>query len=264
MDTEAYDFNEDTLSALQELDLTYYGSKAYYALILTGTSKASEVSEVADIPRSKVYSVLKRLKREGWVSVEGKRPLLYRAVPPKDIMEEKKKGLVSKVDDAKRELVSVHEGRVEREVPKIWLVRGSRNVIAKTGEILRRTQDNVSMLGSLYLPGEMEMLEDIAPQLDSRGVEMRIMCREIITRAGEEVRLGEELSRLTPHLKTIDTPLIRFNIVDGKEMMIIFSLAVEDGADIDNVLALWMPGSEVASLMQSNFDMVWDSYGEGG
>ncbi len=260
MSTEASNFNEETLTALQELGLTYYGSKAYYALILAGTSKASEISEIAEIPRSKVYSVLKRLKTRGWASIEGRRPLRYSPVTPKEVIEKKKEDYIFTVDRAQRELVSIYEGRVERELPNIWLVRGTDNTVAKIGEILRRAQETVSMLGSLYLPGETEMLEEISRQLSSRGVDMRIMSKEEITIGGEQILLKEVLSTVTDCLKIIDTPLIRFIIVDGREMMIVFSLAPGDRAALDNVLALWMPSSDVASLMLSNFDMMWERY----
>ena len=58
--------NRDTLKALKIMGLTDYESRTYLALtsIISGT--ATEVSRVSEVPRSKIYQVLKSLEKKGF------------------------------------------------------------------------------------------------------------------------------------------------------------------------------------------------------
>jgi len=54
-----------TISTLQKLGLTYYGAKAYAALMKTGMTIPTVLSEESGIPRTKIYEVLRKLKEDG-------------------------------------------------------------------------------------------------------------------------------------------------------------------------------------------------------
>lgn len=251
----------ETISSLQKLGLTYYGAKAYVTLIRTGGSKASDISREADIPRSKVYEVLGRLADEGWINVRRSRPLVYSARHPRDVIGDRKDELLTEVNQATTELSSLFEREVEKEPPNAWLVRGKENIISKVAEMMRRADSEISMLGSLYFPEEMSVFNSMSSWMERRGITFRTITRDKIEVRGETMELASELENVGARVKLMRTPLIRFVIVDGREIMILFSLVVEDLPDLENVLALWMPRSEVAQLMQSNFNMIWESGG---
>jgi sugar-specific transcriptional regulator TrmB len=59
-----------TISTLQKLGLTYYEAKAYLALMITGVTKPSILSEESEIPRTKIYGVLKSLEESNWITIE--------------------------------------------------------------------------------------------------------------------------------------------------------------------------------------------------
>ncbi|MDH5782875.1 MAG: TrmB family transcriptional regulator, partial [Candidatus Bathyarchaeota archaeon] len=52
---------------LRELGLTQYETRAYLALVDKGVLTASQISEYADVPYSKIYEVLASLEKKGWV-----------------------------------------------------------------------------------------------------------------------------------------------------------------------------------------------------
>ncbi|MFQ6075891.1 MAG: TrmB family transcriptional regulator, partial [Candidatus Bathyarchaeia archaeon] len=62
--------SDETRRALREMGLTDYESRAYLILLTLGTMNASQLSNLADLPYSKVYNVLKSLERKGWINVE--------------------------------------------------------------------------------------------------------------------------------------------------------------------------------------------------
>lgn len=82
------------LVTLQKLGLTYYGARVYVTLVSLGPSDATELAAESEVPRTKIYDVLKRLKTEKWITVEHTRPITYTPKYPRDILEEKKKPLL--------------------------------------------------------------------------------------------------------------------------------------------------------------------------
>jgi len=63
---------------LRELGLTQYETRAYLALLDKGAITASQVSEYAEVPYSKVYEVLASLEKKGWTKAErGEKPDIW-------------------------------------------------------------------------------------------------------------------------------------------------------------------------------------------
>ncbi|MBS7634379.1 helix-turn-helix domain-containing protein [Candidatus Bathyarchaeota archaeon] len=61
--------SEEVKAALKEMGLTEYEMRAYLYLLKAGLSTASQLSDEANIPYSKVYEVLNSLERRGWIKV---------------------------------------------------------------------------------------------------------------------------------------------------------------------------------------------------
>jgi len=70
----------DAVSSLERLGLTTYEAKVFIALQKLGSGTAREVSRVADVPRSQVYSVTESLEDRGLVEVQQSSPMQYRPV----------------------------------------------------------------------------------------------------------------------------------------------------------------------------------------
>lgn len=263
-------FDEHTLEVLRAMGLTHYGSRAYYALTALGPVGAAALALESDIPRSKVYEILGRLVREGWAVAIDTRPMQYRARDPREVLGARRERLMADVDTASLELSSMFDRAVDKEPPNAWMVRGEDKIIARVSDLLQRAREEVLFLGALYLPGELEALERLVPEARERGVTVRALVRESITTERGEVVLARRLRRLTPDVKVMSTPVIKFIIADRMEFMIMFSPVADEVADLTNALAIWMPRTEVAELMRSNFNMMWSSerpsqkYGLGG
>ena len=116
--------DEKTLMTLQKLGLTYYGARVYATLVTIGPSDATKLSMESEVPRSKIYEVLRRLVAEKWVTVEHTRPITYTAKYPKDIFEERKAIFNSDIDETSNELSMHYDKLMDKENPKVWLLRG--------------------------------------------------------------------------------------------------------------------------------------------
>ena len=69
------------LRLLKKCDLTEYQSKAYFTLLISGKSKAWDLSIKSSVPQSKIYYVVEKLRRKNLVEIEGWKPKM---ISPKD------------------------------------------------------------------------------------------------------------------------------------------------------------------------------------
>ncbi len=72
----------DPVDDLMQLGLTEYEARAYVAMVTIGEGGISEISQQSGMPRSRVYDIMERLARKGFVEVGAIKPLRYRAVDP--------------------------------------------------------------------------------------------------------------------------------------------------------------------------------------
>ncbi|MCD1294266.1 transcriptional regulator [Methanocella sp. CWC-04] len=249
--------DEKMLDTLQRMGLTYYGASAYMALVEMGPSAAARIAEESGVPRSKIYEVLKRLEEENWVKVEKGRPLTYKANHPRDTIEERKSILYSDIDYASTELSRVYEHHIEKDAPKVWQFRGMDNILSRELDMMSRAKQEIIFLGALYSPEEIDQIKKHMSRAKRKGISVRIITRPALSLKDRTVDLVKEFSPVVPDIKLLKTPFIKFVVIDGKEILIMFSKVSEDVPDLDNVVAIWTPNRDIASLMQSNFNMMW-------
>jgi sugar-specific transcriptional regulator TrmB len=80
--------NNEILGNLEEIGLSKYESSAYYNLLGKGMITATEISYCSNLPRQKIYSVLKKLEAKKLVLINYQKPLMCRAIPPKEAFKE--------------------------------------------------------------------------------------------------------------------------------------------------------------------------------
>ena len=80
----------EVLDALKNIGLNLYERKIFVALLAKGVATAAEVSEIAEVPRSRSYDVLESLADKGFVVVQPSKPIKYVALAPKEALERTK------------------------------------------------------------------------------------------------------------------------------------------------------------------------------
>ena len=244
---------------LQKLGLTLYGAKVYAALVSTGPTNATALAKEAEVPRTKIYETLKRLEEEKWVIVEKGRPSIYTPAYPREVIEDRKSALYSEIDVVADQLTMAYERQMEEENPRVWLIQGIDNIISKTSEMMGRAKHEIKLMGSLYSPREMEPLKEQIVQAKNRGVDVRIITRPTIKSSDGVVDIVKSLLPVTSDIKKSKSPYIKNVIIDDKELLIMYSRVVDGITDVDNVVAIWVANTSVASYMGSNFNMIWNS-----
>ena len=124
---------DELLSKLRRyFDLNLYEVKLWTALLSRGVSTAGELSDIADVPRSRSYDVLESLEKKGFVIMKLGKPIKYIAIPPSEVVERVKKNMhtnaqkkIKRLDDVK-----VSPLLTELEIPIVVIAQDNSESIS--------------------------------------------------------------------------------------------------------------------------------------
>jgi len=153
---------EEFLSKLRRyFSLNLYEVKIWTALLSRGVSTAGELSDIANVPRSRSYDVLESLEKKGFVIMKLGKPIKYIAVPPREVLERVKKNVqedakesVKRLEDLKgtdvvNELNTLHTQGVELVEPAdlSGSLKGRHNLYNHLELTIRNAEESVSCAG---------------------------------------------------------------------------------------------------------------------
>jgi sugar-specific transcriptional regulator TrmB len=139
--------SERAKTALREIGLTEYETRAYLHLLRVGMTTASQISKNTDIPYSKIYEVLNSLERKGWIETRSGRPRRYYPKPPVEALEATRLRLEKTMKDwwksVLEELQPLYDKREIREKPDVWILRGEFDAIAKLKDLIGNAESEL-------------------------------------------------------------------------------------------------------------------------
>lgn len=245
---------EGVRRVLRELGLTAYESAVYISLVEKGVMTASEISENAGVPFSKVYEILNSLERKAWVDIERGRPSRYFAKSPMEAFEAAKHKLEGKMRGWERavigELQPLYEKRELREKPDIWILRGEASVLAKLREMLGKAHNQVMIAAPLFARGLAEKALPLLASLRLTNVKILVMV------AGEPKSWGLEGLTSVVEVRGRDGMFGGGVIVDGEEALLF--LGEEDKPS----LVIWSNHVGLVKFAKDYFQYLWNSSGK--
>jgi HTH-type transcriptional regulator, sugar sensing transcriptional regulator len=250
--------DEKSLMTLQKLGLTYYGARIYATLVATGPSDATKLSVESEVPRSKIYEVLRRLVSEKWITVEHTRPITYTAKYPKEILGEQKAAFDTEIDETSNELSMLYDKLMDKENPKVWLLRGMDNITVKILDMIGRAKKSVMLLGALYSEKELETIKDPLASAKKKGLIVHAISRQSIMLAEGDLDIVKSLTPVVSEIKIGGPEFSKFVIIDDREMLIMYSKINGNIPDMDSTIAIWIPNASVASYQASTFNAIWN------
>jgi len=258
---------EEFLAKLRRIfSLNLYEVKIWTALLSRGVSTAGELSDIANVPRSRSYDVLESLEKKGFAITKLGKPIKYIAVAPSEVVE-RVKGLIKeeaeekikrleeiKNSDVLEELNRLHNQGIDLVEPNdlSGSLKGRHNLYNHIESILKNAEKSVTiMTTSGGLMRKVEGFKPLFEKLKKKGVKIRIAAP--ITKDCEKV--VKELSGLA-EIKHVDTKA-RFVIVDGKELvfMPINDSEVHPTYDV----GIWIKTPFFANALEELFDSSWKS-----
>jgi len=258
---------EEFLSKLRTyFSLNLYEVKIWTALLSRGVSTAGELSDIANVPRSRSYDVLESLEKKGFVVMKFGKPIKYLAVAPQEVVERVKKNMKSEADRKIKRLDELKETEVIDELKSLHTqglelieptdlsgsLRGRHNLYNHLDMMMKNAQQSVVLMTtSQGLLRKIEGLKPTMEKLKKKGVKIRIAapitkeCKNALKELGD---LAE--------VRHTDTKA-RFCIVDGKDLtfMVLDDKEVHPTYDV----GIWVTTPFFASALQNFFDLSWKS-----
>jgi len=256
---------EEFLSKLRRyFSLNLYEVKIWAALLSRGVSTAGELSDIANVPRSRSYDVLESLEKKGFVIMKLGKPIKYIAVSPLEVVERVKKNMrtdaeekVKRLEDLKNtevlgELTTLHKEGIELIEPSdlSGSLRGRHNLYNHLETTIKNAESSVNiMTTSQGLMRKVEGLKPTFEKLKKRGVKIRIAapltkeCAQAVKDISDVAEVKNTNSRA------------RFCIVDGKEL--VFMLLDDKEVHPTYDIGIWVNTPFFAKAMDGLFDLSW-------
>ena len=250
--------------------LNLYEVKIWAALLSRGVSTAGELSDIANVPRSRSYDVLESLEKKGFVIMKVGKPIKYIAVPPTEVLERVKKNMrqeaeekVELLNELKsteliQELNTLHSQGVELVEPTdlSGSLKGRHNLYNHIELTVRNAEESVVILTTT--PGFMRKVEGLKTtfeELKKRGVSVKIAA-PITHEAMAAVKDLEGVAEI----RHTDIHLGRFCIVDGRELIFM----VMNDADVHPTydVGIWVNTPFFANSLRQLFELAWNEMEE--
>ncbi|WP_225370247.1 TrmB family transcriptional regulator [Methanobrevibacter arboriphilus] len=120
-----------TIGSLKMFGLSTYESMVYLSMTYMISGTATEISLNSNVPRTKIYDVLKSLSNKGFIEIERGRPLKYHIVPPSDVFRRYKQKLLDELEETEMNLNYAYESQLSKIPAPIWLIHGTDRIIKK-------------------------------------------------------------------------------------------------------------------------------------
>jgi len=258
---------EEFLSKLRRyFSLNLYEVKIWAALLSRGVSTAGELSDIANVPRSRSYDVLESLEKKGFVVMKLGKPIKYIAISPTEVVERVKKNMKMDADekvkrleelkgtDILTELNTLHSQGVELVEPTelSGSLRGRHNLYNHIELTIRNAEESVVIMTTAQgLMRKVEGLKPVLEKLKKKGVKIKVAAP--ITK--ENKAAAKDISSVA-EVRNADGKA-RFIIVDGKEL--IFMVLDDEEVHPTYDIGIWVNTPFFASALQTLFDTAWKS-----
>ncbi|MDP7180779.1 MAG: helix-turn-helix domain-containing protein [Candidatus Woesearchaeota archaeon] len=250
------------LGKLKEFGLNTYEAKLWIALLSRGVSTAGELSDIANVPRSRSYDVLESLEKKGFILMKLEKPIKYIAVAPEDVLDRVKKKIeqdsvsqMSLIEDLKsqgiiNELNLLHSQGVDLIEPTdlSGSLRSKENIYSHLENKIK-TSKSVSILTTeKSLIDKVILIKSVFSKIKSKP-KIRVMAP--ITK--DNIEAAKELSKFAEVRHT--DKKARFSVIDGQE--IIFMLMDNEKVHPSYDIAIWANSSFFAKTLDTVFDSEW-------
>lgn len=148
---------EEATEVLQQLGLKEYEARCFVGLVRLNTGTAKKLSELTEVPRTRVYDAIRVLEAQGLVEIQHSSPQQFRAVSLEEATEtlrDQYEDRVKRLHDA-LDTVDVVENDDESPVQQIWAMTGQEAIENRTDELIEKSTDEV-----VIVIGEKSLLTD--------------------------------------------------------------------------------------------------------
>lgn len=191
----------ETVSLLQDFGLKEYEARSFIALTQLPTGTAKEISEISEVPRTRVYDAIRVLESKGLVEVQHATPKQFRAVSIEEATATLRQQFDTRIDSLQSHLEALDiqpEDDDSDRMQEVWTLSGLDAIESRTHTLLADAESEIVLLvveEELLTDALYERLHDAV----DRGVDVII--------GGETDAIIAQLGTELPSVKVFETEL---------------------------------------------------------
>lgn len=139
---------DEAVEVLQQLGLKEYESKCFVGLSRLSTGTAKQLSEITEVPRTRVYDAIRVLEAQGLVEIQHSSPQRFRAVPLSEATEtlrDQYEARVERLATALEEAEEIDAGE-EEPVQEVWTMSGSDAIANRSNQLFESAENEVVLV----------------------------------------------------------------------------------------------------------------------
>ncbi|MFH0949489.1 MAG: helix-turn-helix domain-containing protein [Candidatus Aenigmatarchaeota archaeon] len=231
---------------IEYMNLNRTEARVYITLLTLKEGKASEISKLSGVPRSKLYETTKNLHKRGFIEIVPEKIMRFRAIPIEKLfqlsMEQQQKRL-SNMEETKNkmmEYLSSHSTPEKKETTGEFTIYRAKKVIQQKLEEMISTAEK-----SILLAVDWQVLKQLSYLVGgiSKKSNVKILTsieKENISVIKKWMKVGE--------VRNFKTLPLKFMINDREIMMF----------QTDTPTALHSSDEKFISLMKNFYDSAWE------
>ncbi|MFH1649402.1 MAG: helix-turn-helix domain-containing protein [Candidatus Woesearchaeota archaeon] len=259
--------NERFLKKLKDFGLNSYEAKIWAALLSRGVSTAGELSDIANVPRSRSYDVLESLEKKGFIMMKVGKPIKYLAIQPNEVLERVKKRIkedsethIQMMDEIKgsevlTELSILHSQGIEMINPSDMAgsIKGRDSLTDHLEYMINEAKHSIILVTSeegIVKKSEQLMLS--FKKAKDRGVSIRISAP-----LTAKTKRAIESLKAVAEVRTQKDQKARFCIVDDKQVAFMF--LHDENVHPSYDAGIWATTPSFGQALKSMFETTWDN-----
>ena len=222
---------QQSVELLQQLGLKEYEARCFVALARLPKGTAKEISEISEVPRTRVYDAIRVLETKGLVEIQHSNPQQFRAVPIEEAAETLRQEYESRTETLVEALTAIEpeepDGGDEEITHEVWALSGTTAITNRTQQLIDAAGREVVLIIGREEVVTDELLEQLQEALDT-GLDVLVgtQTEEIRTQIAETLPNAEvfisglEWLHSSPLEADDDTTISRLLLIDKNTILV--------------------------------------------
>ena len=146
MDTDAN--REEAIEVLQQLGLKEYEARCFVGLTRLKTGTAKKLSELTEVPRTRIYDAIRVLEAQGLVEIQHSSPQRFRAVSLEEAtatLRDQYEDRVDRLHDALT-TVDIVDDDDESPVQEVWTMSGRDAIENRAEQLMEAANEEIVLV----------------------------------------------------------------------------------------------------------------------
>lgn len=185
---------EEATEVLQQLGLKEYEARCFVGLTRLETGTAKRLSELTEVPRTRIYDAIRVLEAQGLVEIHHSSPQRFRAVSLEEATETLQDQYEARIErfHSALETVEIVDESEEEPVQEVWSMSGQGGIENRAEELIRTATDEIV----LVIGDESLLTDNLVETLNDIGDDVELLIGAITE------PLQEQIQTAVPHART--------------------------------------------------------------